>query len=156
MKVERKVLKSISEFSVFKFILVAYLIFFILFVIVFAIIGLIGWAILAASGTTLADVLNSLVPGLNFEQIFTGLGIGAGGSVLGIVIFIIVGLAASVFAAAIAALIVWIFNVVLKVTGGMEIRFAPEKAGQQALPEEKTPANSSAGSVIQEYNINNH
>ena len=47
MKIERRIVKSISEFSVFKFVLVAYLIFFILFVIIFAIIGLIGWALIA-------------------------------------------------------------------------------------------------------------
>ncbi len=48
MKVERKVLKSISELSIFKLVLVIYLILFILFVIVFAVGALIGWAFLAA------------------------------------------------------------------------------------------------------------
>ena len=154
MKVERKALKSISEFSAFKFVLVSYLIFFILFVIIFTIIGLIGWAVLSASGVTLAQVLNSLVPGLNFEQIIAGIGIGAGSSVLGIVLFIIVGLVASVFAAAIAALFVWIFNIVLKITGGIELRFAPEKF-EKAFKAENAQAATPAGSVMQDYNINN-
>ena len=74
MKVERRIVKSISEFSVFKFVLVAYLIFFILFVVIFAIIGLIGWALIASSGVVLADVLNSLIPGLNLSEMLGGLG----------------------------------------------------------------------------------
>ncbi len=159
MKVERKILKSVSEFSVFKYVLVAYLIFFILFIIVFAIIGLIGWGILAATGITLLDVLNSLVPGLNFEQLLTGIGISLGtGGFLGVVVFIIVGLLASVFAAAIATLVAWLFNVVLKIVGGMEIRFLPEKLQpeEKILPEEKMPETEKPGQLIQEYNINNH
>ena len=152
MKVEKKILKSVSEFSVFKYVLVAYLIFFILFVVVFAIIGLIGWGLLAASGITLLDVLNNLVPRLNFEQLLTGMGIGLGtGGILGVVIFIIVGLVASIFAAAIATLLAWIFNVVLRIIGGIEIRFVPERM----VPEEKITAQEKSGQVLQDYNINN-
>jgi MFS family permease len=127
MKVERRIVKSISEFSVFKFALVAYLIFFILFVIIFAIIGLIGWALIAASGVVFADVLNSLIPGLNLSELLGGLGIGMGGSVLGMVLFVVLGLIASVFVAAGAAVGAWLVNVVLKIIGGIELRFAPDK-----------------------------
>jgi len=127
MKVERRIVKSISEFSVFKFVLVAYLIFFILFVVIFAIIGLIGWALIASSGVVLADVLNSLIPGLNLSEMLGGLGIGMGGGVLGMVLFVILGLVASVFVAAGATVVVWLVNVVLKIIGGIELRFAPDK-----------------------------
>ena len=127
MKVERRIVKSISEFSVFKFVLVAYLIFFILFVVVFAIIGLIGWALIAASGVVFADVLNSLIPGLNLSEMLGGLGIGMGGSVLGMVLFVVLGLVASVFIAAGAAVVAWLVNVILKIVGGVELRFAPDK-----------------------------
>ena len=127
MKIERRTVKSISEFSVFKFVLVAYLIFFILFVIVFAIIGLIGWALIASSGVVLTDVLNSLIPGLNLSEMLAGLGVGVGGGVLGMVLFVVLGLVASVFVAAGAAVVAWIVNVVLKIIGGIELRFAPDK-----------------------------
>jgi MFS family permease len=127
MKVERRTVKSISEFSVFKFVLVAYLIFFILFVIVFAIIGLIGWALIASSGVVLTDVLNSLIPGLNLSEMLGGLGVGLGGGVLGMVLFVVLGLVASVFVAAGAAVVTWLVNVVLKIIGGIELRFVPDK-----------------------------
>ena len=127
MKVERRIVKSIGEFSVFKFVLVAYLIFFILFVVIFAIIGLIGWALIASSGVVLTDVLNSLIPGLNLSEMLVGLGIGMGGGVLGIVLFIILGLVASVFVAAGATVVAWLVNVVLKIIGGIELRFVPDK-----------------------------
>ncbi len=134
MKVERRTVKSISEFSIFKFVLVAYLIFFILFVIVFAIIGLIGWALIASSGVVLTDVLNSLIPGLNLSKILGGLGVGLGGGVLGMVLFVVLGLVASVFVAAGAAVVAWIVNVVLKIIGGIELRFAPAKNVAAADP----------------------
>ena len=129
MKVERRIVKSISEFSVFKFVLVAYLIFFILFVMIFAIIGLIGWALISASGVVLTDVLNGLIPipGFNLSDMIGGLGIGLGGSVLGMVLFVILGLVASVFVAAGAAVVTWLVNVVLRIIGGIELRFAPDK-----------------------------
>ncbi len=127
MKVERRIIKSISEFSVFKFVLVAYLIFFILFVILFAIIGLIGWALIAAQGAAFGDVLNSLIPGLNLSELIGGLGIGMGGSVLGMVLFVILGLVASVFVAAGATVFAWLINVILKIIGGIELRLAPNK-----------------------------
>ena len=127
MQVERKLLKSISEFSIFKYALVAYLIFFILFVIIFAIIGLIGWAVLASSGMTFEDALNTFMPGLNIGQMLGMVGLNIGGGIIGIIIFIIVGLVASVFAAALAALVTWILNVILRIIGGIELRFAPDR-----------------------------
>ncbi len=127
MKIERKTLRSVSEFSLFKVTLVAYLIFFILYIIIFAIAGLIGWAFLASTGMTFNDVINSFMPGFDIEQILGSMGMDLGGGVLSIIIFIIIGLVASVFAAALAALTTWIFNVVLRITGGIELRFLPEK-----------------------------
>ena len=127
MKVERRIVKSISEFSVFKFVLVAYLIFFILFVIIFAIIGLIGWALIASSGVAFNGCFKQPDSGLNLSKMLAGLGVGLGGGVLGMVLFVILGLVASVFAAAGAALVAWIVNVVLKIIGGIELRFAPDK-----------------------------
>ena len=126
MKVDRKVLRSISEFSSFKVVLVAYLIFFILYVIIFAIAGLIGWAFLASTGMTFNEVVASFMPGFDIEQILSSMGMDLGGGMLSIIIFIIIGLVASVFVAALAALTTWIFNVVMRITGGIELRFKPE------------------------------
>jgi hypothetical protein len=125
MNVERKVLRSISEFSMFKYVLVAYLIIFILCVFVFVIVGLIGWAVLASSGIAFADILKNIVPGMDVPGILGGLGLNLGGGILGIIIFIIVGLIASVFIAAFAVLVTWILNILLRITGGIELRFAP-------------------------------
>ena len=141
MKVERKVLKSISELSMFKYVLVSYLIFFILFVIMFAVAALIGRALLAASGLTIQDlivgligsiipmdIISSFIPGINIAEMVDGLSGGlVGGGILGIVLFIIIGLVASVFAAALAAFSTWILNVILRIVGGIELRFAPGK-----------------------------
>ena len=130
MKVERRVLKSISELSMFKYVLVSYLIFFILFVIIFAVAALIGWAVLATSGLTIQGLIGSFFPWINifFPGIdMAGLIGGLGGGVLGIVLFIIIGLVASVFAATLAAFATWILNVVLRIVGGIELRFAPGK-----------------------------
>ena len=126
MKVDRKVLRRISEFSSFKVVLVAYLIFFILYVIIFAIAGLIGWAFLASTGMTFNEVVASFMPGFDIEQILSSMGMDLGGGMLSIIIFIIIGLVASVFVAALAALTTWIFNVVMRITGGIELRFKPE------------------------------
>ena len=123
MKVERKVLKSISELSMFKYVLVSYLIFFILFVIIFAVAALLGWALLATSGLTIQGLIGSFLPGINMAGMIGGLG----GGVLGIVLFIIIGLVVSVFAAALAAFATWILNVVLRIVGGIELRFVPSK-----------------------------
>ncbi len=141
MRVDRRVLKSVSEFSVFKYVLVAYLIFFILYVIIFAVVGLVGWAILASSGVTFNEALGSLMPGMNIDQMLGSVGLNFGGGVIGIIIFVIIGLIASIFAAALAALTAWIFNIVLRIVGGIELRFAPERrevAGVFPEPDDKT------------------
>ncbi len=126
MKVDRKVLRSISEFSSFKVVLVAYLVFFILYVIIFAIAGLIGWAFLASTGMTFNEVVASFMPGFDIEQMLSSMGMDLGGGMLSIIVFVIIGLVASVFVAALAALTTWIFNVVMRITGGIELRFKPE------------------------------
>ncbi|MFA5015659.1 MAG: hypothetical protein WC549_08990, partial [Actinomycetota bacterium] len=59
LAVERKVLRSIGEFSMFKYLLVFYLIFFILSAIVLSIIGLIGWLGLASFGININGILTS-------------------------------------------------------------------------------------------------
>jgi len=122
MAVERKVLRSISELSMFKYLLIFYLIFFILSVIVMAIIGLIVWL-----GLSSFDIdINSMLASLGLRD--TGIsGLLGGGIVITIVISIVGGLIASVFYAAIGTLMVWIMNVVLKISGGIELRFLPGK-----------------------------
>lgn len=123
MKVERKLLKSISELSVFKYAMVAYLIFFILFVIIFAIAALLGWAFLTTSGLTIQDFMGGFFPGINVATLLGALG----GGTIGIVLLIIIGLVASVFVGALAAFFTWILNVVLRIVGGIELRFALSK-----------------------------
>ncbi len=147
MQVERRLLKSISEFSIFKYVLVAYLIFFILFVIIFAVIGLIGWAVLASSGMTFEDVLNSVMPGMDINQMLGTVGLNISGGIIGIIIFIIIGLVASIFAAALAALETWILNVILRIIGGIELRFAPDK-----IIRENTTINVHTSGTAQEKN----
>ena len=124
MVVERKVLRSVSELSMFKYLLVFYLIFFILSVIIMGIAALIAWLSLASSGITISDLLqfvglsNLRIPGItNF----------AGGGTLSIVLAIVGGLVASVFYAAFGTLVIWIMNVILKISGGIEIRFLEKK-----------------------------
>ncbi|MBU4314339.1 MAG: DUF3566 domain-containing protein [Actinobacteria bacterium] len=122
MAVERKVLRSISELSMFKYLLIFYLIFFILSVIVMAIIGLIAWLGLSSFDIDINSMLASLGLGnINISDFF------GRGMVIGIVISIVGGLIASVFYAAIGTLFVWIMNVVLKISGGIELRFLPGK-----------------------------
>ena len=117
LNIERKVIRSISELSSFKFLLVFYLIFFILSVIIMGIIALLAWAGLSSFGINIPDMLNSLGLGnLGLANI-------GGGSVLYIVLSIIGGLIASVFYAAFGTLMVWIVNVVLRISGGIELRF---------------------------------
>ncbi len=117
VNIERKVIRSISELSSFKFLLVFYLIFFILSVIIMGIIALLAWAGLSSFGINIPDILNSLGLGnLGLANI-------GGGSVLYIVLSIVGGLIASVFYAAFGTLMVWIVNVVLRISGGIELRF---------------------------------
>ncbi|MDP3011482.1 MAG: hypothetical protein Q8N27_02075, partial [Candidatus Hydromicrobium sp.] len=57
------------------------------------------------------------------------------GMIMGIVISIVGGLVASVFYAAVGTLVVWIMNVVLKISGGIELRFLPEKEEKISIKE---------------------
>ena len=117
VNIERKVIRSISELSSFKFLLVFYLIFFIISVIIMSIIALLAWAGLSSFGINIPDMLNSFGLGN------IGLANIGGGSVLYIVLGIVGGLIASVFYAAFGTLMVWIVNVILKISGGIELRF---------------------------------
>lgn len=121
MAVERKVLRSVSELSMFKYLLVFYLIFFILSVLAIGISALIAWATMASSGVSINDLLQLVGLGnLGITNIF-------GGGTLGIVLAIIIGLVVSVLYAAFGTLIVWIMNVILRISGGIEIRFLEKK-----------------------------
>lgn len=113
MAVDRRVLKSISEWSMFKYLLVAYLIFFIIFSVIFGAVAIIAWLGLATYGINLQDLLGEFGVDLT---IF-------GGGVVSLIILLIIGLIASVFFAVGGVLFVWLINVALKVTGGIELRF---------------------------------
>ena len=129
MSVERRVLKSVSELSMFKYLLFFYLIFFILSVIVTVVIGLIAWVGLSSYGFDINSILESSGLG-NTGLLFSFFG---GGSVITIAILIIGGLIASVLYAGIGTVMVWIMNVVLKISGGIELRFLPEKEEQAKI-----------------------
>lgn len=130
MAVERKVLRSISELSMFKYLLIFYLIFFILSVILMAVIGLIAWL-----GLSSFDIdINSMLASLGLGD--TGIsGLLGGGIVITIVISIVGGLLASVFYAAFGTLMVWIMNVILRISGGIELRFLPGKEEKISIKE---------------------
>ena len=116
--INRRVLKSIGELSSFKFLLVFYLVFFILSVIIMGIIALLAWLGLSSTGVNMNDILQSF--GLGNMGMFN---LGGGSTLLYVIIFIIGGLIASVFYAAFGTLMVWIANVILKISGGLELRF---------------------------------
>ncbi|MCG2791915.1 MAG: hypothetical protein L6305_09265, partial [Actinomycetia bacterium] len=79
-------LRSISELSMFKYLLIFYLIFFILSVIVMAIIGLIAWLGLSSFDIDINSMLASLGLGnINISDFF------GRGMVIGIVISIVGG-----------------------------------------------------------------
>ena len=121
VNIERKVIRSISELSSFKFLLIFYLIFFILSVIIMGIVALLAWAGLSSFGVNVPDIFNSFGLGnLGFANF--GLGNIGGGSVLYIILGIVGGLIASVFYAAFGTLMVWIGNVILRISGGIELR----------------------------------
>ena len=135
MNVERKTLKSVSEFSAFKVLLITYLIFFILYIIIFGLIFLAGWAfgitnILQNLGIT--DMLQNY--GFNINNYLGGAGNGLG--IIAIVGVIVGGLVASVFYAAFGTLIVWIMNVILKISGGVELRFTERVSKEKAVEKE--------------------
>ena len=128
MAVERKVLRSISEFSMFKYLLFFYLIFFILSVIVVAVIGLIAWLGLSSSGIDIEGMLaNRGLGDMGISRFF------GKGMVITIAISIVGGLLASILYAAFGTLMVWIMNVVLKISGGIELRFLPGKEGKVSI-----------------------
>jgi len=131
MAVERRVLRSISEFSMFKYLLIFYVIFFILSVILMAIIGLIAWLGLSSFGI---DNINSMLASLGLGNIDITNYFGRG-MVISIVISIVGGLVASVFYAAFGTLMVWIMNVILKISGGIELRFLPGKEEKISIKE---------------------
>jgi len=121
MNVERKILRSISELSAFKVLLVTYIIFFILYAVVFGAIFLVGWA------TGITDIIQNYGFNINdyLGKVSNQLGVIA---IAGIVVG---GLAASVFYAAFGTLIVWILNIVLKISGGIELRFLERVSKEQ-------------------------
>jgi len=129
MSVERRVLKSVSELSMFKYLLFFYLIFFILSVIGTVVIGLIAWFGLSSYGFDINSILESSGLG-NTGLLFSFFG---GGSVITIAVLIIGGLIASVLYAGIGTVMVWIMNVVLKISGGIELRFLPKKEEQAKI-----------------------
>jgi len=120
--INRKVLRSISELSSFKFMLVFYLVFFIISVIIMGIIALLAWLGLSSSGLDINQILQSF--GLGNLGMFN---LGGGSTLLYVIISIIGGLIASVFYAAFGTLMVWIGNVILRISGGIELRFIEKK-----------------------------
>jgi len=123
MDVERKVLRSISELSMFKYLLVFYLIFFIISVVLMGILGLIAWLSISSLGLDTNRILVSLGLG---NIVSDNLNL-MGGGIVAVLIFIGSGLVASVFYAVVGTLAVWIMNVVLKIIGGVELRFFMKK-----------------------------
>ena len=123
MDVERKLLRSVSELSMFKYLLVFYLIFFIISVILMGILGLIAWLSISSLGLDINRILASFGLGglgsynLNF----------LGGGAATILILIGSGLVASIFYAAVGTLAVGVMNVVLNIIGGVELRFFMKK-----------------------------
>ena len=130
--VTRRIVISISEWSVFKIIIIAYLIFFALGIVVFAIFSLLTWLGLEISGLSFANMLENM----GFASITQSFGVNitdmnlfAGRmGVTGIIIFIVVGLLFSVVYAAIVTFFTWILNVILKISGGIELRFMDKNA----------------------------
>ena len=130
--VTRRIVISISEWSVFKIIIIAYLIFFALGIVVFAIFSLLTWLGLEISGLSFANMLENMgfaSMTQSFGVNITDMNLFAGGmGVTGIIIFIVVGLLFSVVYAAIVTFFTWILNVILKISGGIELRFIDKNA----------------------------
>jgi len=117
IRVDRKVLKSVSEFSSFKFLLVFYLIFFIISAILMGIAALLTWLGLSSFGIGMADIMQYVGLGTyELPNLVGGTAIYVAGAIIG-------GLIASVLYAAVGTLMVWITNVILKISGGIELRF---------------------------------
>ena len=128
--INRKVLRSISELSSFKFMLVFYLVFFIISVIIMGLIALFAWLGLSSSGIDINQILQSF--GLGNLGMFN---LGGGSTLLYVIISIIGGLIFSVFYAAFGTLMVWIVNVILRISGGLELRFIE----RQEIPKSEVP-----------------
>ena len=130
--VTRRIVISISEWSVFKIIIIAYLIFFALGIVVFAIFSLLTWLGLEISGLSFANMLENMgfaSMTQSFGVNITDMNLFVGGmGVTGIIIFIVVGLLFSVVYAAIVTFFTWILNVILKISGGIELRFMDKNA----------------------------
>ena len=144
--IQRRVIKSISEWSVFKIALVAYLVIFIITVIIFSIIALITWAGFAKSGIN----LNNIIGNSSWGQLLKAFGGGnlpnlnlafGTGSIIGIVLFIVLGLIFSVVYAAVATFWTWIFNVILKISGGIEVRYIDRTVRIETATEENKAVN---------------
>ncbi len=121
--IQRKVIKSISEWSVFKVTIFTYLIFYALGVLFFSIFSLIVFGVIRPSGPNfngmgaqgLPQLFGINIPGMN---LFRG-----GLTTPTIIILVLVGLLCSILFAGISVLYTWIFNVILKISGGIELRF---------------------------------
>jgi hypothetical protein len=96
-----------------------------------AIIGLIAWLGLSSFGI---DNINNILASLGLGNINISDFFGRG-MIIGIVISIVGGLIASVLYAAVGILFVWIINVVLKISGGIELRFLPGKEEKISIKE---------------------
>jgi hypothetical protein len=130
MVIERRVLKSISEFSMFKYFLVFYLLFFILSIIVMVVIGLFAWLGLHSAGFDINSIFSSLgMEKLDISRYF------GGGMAVTIAVMVVGGLVASVVYAVVAVIMVWIINVVLKISGGIELRFLSDNKEQLKIKE---------------------
>jgi len=110
----------------FKYFLFFYLLFFILSVIVIAIAGLLAWLGLNSAGIDISGIFEIL--GIENTGILSGLF--GGGMAITIIVAIVGGLVVSVVYAAVGTIMIWIMNIVLKMSGGIELRFLPEKKEQ--------------------------
>ena len=133
--IQRRVIKSISEFSVFKIALIVYLVVFVITVIFAALSALIMQSVLPILGNSITSLLQTsgigdllTMFGINVPDI--GAIIGSSGSIFSsgpvviiVVALIIGGLLFSVIFAAVAAFWTWIFNVIIRISGGIEIRY---------------------------------
>jgi len=103
----RQSVKSIGVWSVFKFTLVYYLLFYLVVCVMFGVIY-VAIMLFASAGASSKDQLN----------VFGAL---AGGGILGALIAFFAGLLASLFYAAISAIGAAIYNLIGLITGGIEL-----------------------------------
>lgn len=103
----RQAVKSIGVWSVFKFTLIYYLLFFLVFMIFTGLIFL----VFALFGTAMTEAN---------KQVSTVTGMLGGGLVTFIIVFV-VGLISSIFYAAVAAIGAAIYNLIALMSGGIEL-----------------------------------